>query len=252
MTGPEVLSNIIQFPCPACGAQLSVAAELAGIVGPCPGCYEQIQAPMPQVASRSLERLAPVFRVPQTNPGLPAEARAVFPPWVPEAQAFAYQMATPREKHDGSSITQEQNFKARLAIPPQEDELDESWKKRHRNQARQRRIARKAEDTAQKFLESRIFHKGRGVLIVITGALLTWLYIYLQDHHWRLPGMSPAVAEDKMRKSSNTSPSAAGKDLDKQLGDDDTEIPPASNQPPAVPDPARRAPPALTGNRQNP
>ncbi len=43
-------TNPITFLCSACGIKLTVQRELAGIVGPCPACGSQIQAPLPKPA----------------------------------------------------------------------------------------------------------------------------------------------------------------------------------------------------------
>ena len=37
----------ITFHCPACGIKLTVPGALAGVIGPCPSCRNQIQAPYP-------------------------------------------------------------------------------------------------------------------------------------------------------------------------------------------------------------
>lgn len=41
----------LSFSCPACGVHLTVPASLAGVVGPCPTCRTQIQAPIPAPAA---------------------------------------------------------------------------------------------------------------------------------------------------------------------------------------------------------
>lgn len=38
-------NDCISFACPACGIKLTVPATLAGVIGPCPSCGSQIQAP---------------------------------------------------------------------------------------------------------------------------------------------------------------------------------------------------------------
>ncbi|HEX2749775.1 MAG TPA: hypothetical protein VHM91_17325, partial [Verrucomicrobiales bacterium] len=125
----------------------------------------------------------------------------------------------------------ERNFTARLAIPPQEEPLDDSWKDRYRNQRRQARRARKAEDVAHGLLTSRSFQIARVILIMLSGAMLVWLFQYLQNHHWRLPGMAPAVAEEKTG-GSNVKPSTAN--TNELMTDDDTEIPPAASHTPSA------------------
>lgn len=45
---PQRMANEpITFFCPACGIKLTVPATLAGVIGPCPTCHTQIQAPIP-------------------------------------------------------------------------------------------------------------------------------------------------------------------------------------------------------------
>ena len=38
-------NSVISFPCPVCAIKLTVPARLAGVVGPCPSCRNEIQAP---------------------------------------------------------------------------------------------------------------------------------------------------------------------------------------------------------------
>ena len=40
-------NETITFACPACGIRLTVPGNLAGVIGPCPTCRTQIQAPFP-------------------------------------------------------------------------------------------------------------------------------------------------------------------------------------------------------------
>ena len=49
------------FPCPACGIKLSVPLSIAGISGPCPSCWKQIQSPRANVPP-SAASLAPAAR----------------------------------------------------------------------------------------------------------------------------------------------------------------------------------------------
>ncbi len=42
------LPNVLHFHCGACEAELTVPVDLAGVTGPCPSCYQLIQAPYPQ------------------------------------------------------------------------------------------------------------------------------------------------------------------------------------------------------------
>ena len=45
-SAPHPPSPSIRFSCPSCGMLLEVAAELAGVRAPCPGCREEITAPL--------------------------------------------------------------------------------------------------------------------------------------------------------------------------------------------------------------
>lgn len=54
----------IVFHCTACGMRLRVAAQMAGVAGPCPGCGTLISAPAAKPA-------APVKPAPQVAPTAP-------------------------------------------------------------------------------------------------------------------------------------------------------------------------------------
>jgi hypothetical protein len=130
----------------------------------------------------------------------------------------------------------DRGFKARLAIPPADEPLDDTWKDRHREQRRSSRRARRAERVAQDFLESRSFRVVRVGLILASGAMLAFLFHYLQNHQWRLPGLGPSVAErkpDPAEQPGKVRP--AGSDANELMADDDAEIPPASSTIPAPP-----------------
>jgi hypothetical protein len=148
----------------------------------------------------------------------------------------------PERRGDSSLISggmmapPEKNFQARLAIPPQDEPLDDTWKGRHRDQRRHSRRVRRVEKAAQSFLDSRAFRAARVVLILLSGAMLAWLFQYLRTHEWRLPGTAPEFTDDS-RPVAGGSPSDSVGDVADLIGDDDTEIPPASNRMPDLRDP---------------
>lgn len=87
-------NDTISFFCPACGIKLTVPSSMAGVVGPCPSCRTQIQAPIPApplpVASFVPPVQVPVPVVPPPPPPPQAVAPAVLP--IPQVQQVA---ATP-------------------------------------------------------------------------------------------------------------------------------------------------------------
>jgi hypothetical protein len=232
MTGPYTFPDHLQFLCPTCRAQLSVPANLAGVEGPCPNCYHTIRAPIPEALYAPAPAAPPPLAAPMVQP-MPVS----FPPLrEADLQAIPQQPRSAPADPEFSLVPTERNFKARLAIPAQDEPLDDSWKERHRNQRKQNRRARKAEETAQSFLESRGFQLARVALIMLSGAMLVWLYQYLKHHQWRLPGMSPAVAEKKEGGTGHVKP--VGSNPNELMADDDAEIPPASNRQPEQTAPA--------------
>jgi hypothetical protein len=126
----------------------------------------------------------------------------------------------------------EKSFKARKAIPAAEEPPDDTWKLRHADQRRQARRVRRAERAAHDLLHSRGFALARAAMILISGALLVWLFHYLQSHQWRLPGTGEPVAEDKAGFiPARLKP--AGVDPNEWMADDDTELPAAAAHTPA-------------------
>jgi len=60
-----MVTETISFACPACGVKLTIPGQLAGIVGPCPSCQTQIQAPQPAtVIPNTLQQAAGVVPIP--------------------------------------------------------------------------------------------------------------------------------------------------------------------------------------------
>jgi hypothetical protein len=227
MTGQLQTTEILRFFCPSCRAELTVPVTLAGIEGPCPSCFEPIRAPVAEAIylagtetddmELELPPLPPSPRPP--FPGFPnARLRAGCPPAEPRRSEFP-------DPAFGEPTAK--NFKARLAIPAQDEPLDESWRGRVRDQRRSDHRARRVEKAAQGFLDSRGFKVARGVLILLSGAMLAWLFHYLRTHQWQLPGMSHPLAEEaESRPAPKTTPAlSAGGSANDLTNDDDAEFP---------------------------
>lgn len=223
MTGSNEFNDILRFHCPSCRAELSVPATLAGIEGPCPSCSATIQAPLPE----ALYEPAPViFR---HLAAAASSAKMVFPegrePGIPPIPKPV------RAAADGMGIPQspEKNFQARMGIPRQDESLDDSWKDRHRDIRRQTRRVRRVEKAAQSFLDSRGFQFARVALILLSGAMLAWLFQYLRTHQWQFPGMSPTMADEAGGQAPGSPGGTAATAGNESPADDDTEIPPAAD-----------------------
>jgi len=193
---------------------LTVPATLAGIQGPCPSCLRIIHAPL-QEALYDIDSID-LDPLPHQN------ASRAAPPVFPEVRGR-------RPGDSGASLVAEKNFKARLAIPRQEEPLDDSWKDRHRDQRRRNRRAQKVGKAAQSFLESRGFQITRVALILLSGAMLAWLFQYLRTHRWQLPG-NPTAVEDESSAAAEGAVSPRARELYDGESDDDTEIPPAASR----------------------
>ena len=231
---PEVL----RFHCASCRAELTVPATLAGIEGPCPSCYQTIRAPRTVPEAHYVDD----FEMEE-----PDETPPVFPPrpaGVPPASPLARK---PALAEMFPPVMSEKQFKARRAIPAPEEPLDDSWRARSKDQRRKSRRVHKAERVAHTFLESRGFALARVALILVSAALMVFLFNYLQSHQWRLPGMAPAVANDKHGAAGGAT-RPAGSDPNELMADDDTEIPPAAPGIPAGPG-AGQARPVTNGRR---
>ncbi|MEO5916150.1 MAG: hypothetical protein ABIS50_18075 [Luteolibacter sp.] len=89
-------SDSITFFCPACSIKLTVPGSLAGVIGPCPSCRSQIQAPYPAPTPvyQSQPAPAPVYQAPAAPAPVAAQAPAYQPAPAPVYQsppAPAYQ-----------------------------------------------------------------------------------------------------------------------------------------------------------------
>lgn len=175
--------NLLRFHCPHCRAELTVPKTLAGIQGPCPSCFQTIQAP-----AASGPAPAPVMALPprQVTPLAPIPApvpsREVTPMPLSEragVQAHAHVnpagAATPPQRAVLPQPRHEDEFRPRRAIPPMASPPDDSWKNKARTEARREARARRAERAAQRFLDSRVFRLGRLVALVAIGGALAWL-----------------------------------------------------------------------------
>lgn len=82
------MAEVIQFPCPACGATLRLPLAMAGIHGPCPRCHQEIIAPVPDLgrAAAILPVAPPISAEPpaaeeiETNPQPAAPPQTTEPP----------------------------------------------------------------------------------------------------------------------------------------------------------------------------
>lgn len=259
MSGTNELLDVITFCCPACQARLTVPLQLAGIEGPCPSCYHTIRAPERPALASPPPFLPPLIAPPVPEPPpMPAPvAIEREPAHVPQYNAPAWDDTTPimlpvmvqpetsipealvapafnpGNFNELMDAGQDKGFKARLAIRPPE-ELDASWKERHREQEKGRRRVRRVERAAQSFLDSRTFRLGRAALLLLCGGMVAWLTLHLKENHWSF-GSQPPVAEGTPARRPgvplpNTPPAPpAGPAIQ---GDDDAEIPAASDTTP--------------------
>lgn len=236
MTGTNETPSLLRFHCNSCQAELTVPATLAGIEGPCPACFQTIRAPIPEaVYSRpltppvglALEPLPPEFEA-LTAP--PERQRAIQPIPLPQRTSGL----NPGLNSGFAQPLLDKSFKAKLAIPPGEEPLDDTWKDRHREQNRQTRRVRKVEKAAESLLNSRSFAFIRVAMILVSAAMLVWLFAYMKDHQWRLPGMSPPPLAKEKTGGSGTVRSTGG-DANQLVADEDIELPPAADEKPAPP-----------------
>ena len=276
MTAQNDLSNSLRFTCPFCHAELAVPFSLAGVEGPCPSCYGTIRAPgleaipaaftwlPPKVqAPPPMETLsppapvrpvsAPVRPVPIAAPPVAAyepenevmvpdpdsePAHTTFPPVREQPLRPIPPPVNNMQEMQASVPVQplDRSFRARIAIRPQDEPLDDSWKARHRDQRRSARRSRRVEKAAHSFLESRTFRLARLGLILSSGAMLAFLFHYLRTHQWRFPGTAPAIAEKNPDPGTQPGKARTARaDANELMADDDAEIPPASSTIPDVP-----------------
>lgn len=74
----------LSFSCPACGVHLTVPASLAGVIGPCPTCRTQIQAPIPAPQAVLPPAAAPMHPMdPQGHPAYPQLQQPTIPASMP-------------------------------------------------------------------------------------------------------------------------------------------------------------------------
>lgn len=232
MTGQPAFTSHLRFHCPHCRAELSVPAQLAGVKGPCPSCFQPIEAPYPEAV---YEEEAPPIRLESPRH---EDFGSQIPPQSPPApgwQKASPPMVQPRSGAAGSSQFEsgmnERGFKARLAIPPPDEPLDDTWKDKHRDQSRQTRRVRRAEKAAQSFLESKGFQLARAGMILASAGMVVWLFLYMKDHQWTLPGMAAPMASEKPSSSTGGTPQPAAAGT---FTDDDLEIPAAADAKPAT------------------
>jgi hypothetical protein len=209
MTGTNELLELLTFSCPACQAQLTVPARLAGIEGPCPSCYQAIRAPQLPPVTAGKASVSPVssvsppvagVKVPAWDESLPIlSAPPVFPPRPLSAPPGPPGQALPVKGPQFDQLLEavpDKSFKARLAIRPPDEPPDDTWKDRHRDQARGRRRVRRAERAAQSFLDSRAFRLTRVTLILLSAGMVAWLILHMKDNQWNLPGLSRPLANE--------------------------------------------------------
>lgn len=267
MSAQHDLTNTLRFSCPACSADLAVPVQMAGVEGPCPSCHRTIRAPLTMPVFLSPKTVAPA-PVPEAVLSRPAwqdsgrpilspanrtqaqvpratendkewqiESCPVFPPEPgPEIKPLPPPGRTNRVILQGAlPVAKDSNFKARLGIPPLAEPFDDSWKDRHRSQHRSNRRTQRMEKAAHEFLESRGFRVARLALILLSGAMLAFLFHFLQNHQWRFPGLTPVPVAEQKPGSDQGRVRPVGTDANELMADDDAEIPPAAGTIPGTP-----------------
>ena len=202
-------ADVLLFHCTHCHTELSVPLSLQGVVGPCPCCGEQIQAPIP--ASRSPQPSvanapipAPALHLPPLDGTPEAYTLPVpLPHWmnalpsaatVPSVSANPDTVSRPLARHDGADrITPRQlsehaslGFSARHSIPQSEAPLDDSWREKHLDDRRRNQSLKKLDRATDRFFGSRTWSHARTGLLIATGGICAGLGIYLQDRNWVL------------------------------------------------------------------
>lgn len=170
-----IAPDLLRFHCPHCRAELTVPKTLAGIQGPCPSCFQTIQAPAASAPAPAPAAVLPPRQVTPLVPiPAPVASRAVTPmPLSERAGMQAQAAAAPRAVLPPPR--NEEEFRPKRAIPPMASPPDEGWKNKARTEARREARARRAERAAQRFLDSRVFRLGRLVALVAVGGVLAWL-----------------------------------------------------------------------------
>ena len=183
-------ADVLLFDCNYCQTELSVPLALQGVVGPCPCCAQQIQAP--QAAPLPL----PLSLPPQdgAHEGLTAPvpltvwmqrsgAPAATPPASPVAlRSPVEDSLLPRQLADHESL----GFQAKLSIPQSEEPLDESWRQRHLEDRRRAESINRLDRAAEQFMDSKAWRVTRAAMLLTTGGLCAGLALYLQDRNWVL------------------------------------------------------------------
>ena len=159
---------------------------------------EREPAPQPQYNAPAWDDTTPIMLpvFPQ-SPGSALQMEVSIP------EAIVAPAFHPGNFNDLMDAGQEKGFKARLAIRPQ-DELDTSWKERHRDQQKGRRRVRRAEKAAQNFLDSRTFRLARVALIMVCGGMLVWLTLHLRENNWSFGSKSPVAGDAPPLPAENT------------------------------------------------
>lgn len=230
MNGQPAFTSHLRFHCPHCRAELSVPAQLAGVKGPCPSCFQPIEAPFPEAVCEEASDPFLAGGAPHQNfnappPGNQAQA------WMKSTPALVQPRSAAAASSQFENSAPERGFRARLAIPPPEEPLDDTWKDKHRDQSRQTRRVRRAEKAAQSFLESKGFQLARAGMILASAGMVVWLFLYMKDHQWTLPGMSAPVAAETPAGGTGSIPKPVASGT---FTDDDLEFPAAADEKPAV------------------
>ena len=118
------MAEVIQFPCPACGATLRLPLAMAGIHGPCPRCHQEISAPVP-ASGRSAAILPAAPPIPAEPPAA-EEIETNPPPANPPPSSLPPAAAPPaRARLYPTSLTSGVTFLSR--DPQQEEEKKQDF-----------------------------------------------------------------------------------------------------------------------------
>ena len=193
-------ADVLLFQCNYCQTELSVPFALQGVIGPCPCCVQQIQAP--HTAPLPL----PLSLPPQDGAHEALTAPVPLPVWMERSAAPAGTMPAapvilrspledsllPRQLADHESL----GFHAKLNIPQSEEPLDDTWRERHLEDRRRQRSINRLDRTAEQFMNSKAWRVTRAAILLFTGGLCAGLALYLQDRNWvlELPWRPAAVS----------------------------------------------------------
>jgi hypothetical protein len=243
MNGQPAFISHLRFYCPHCRAELAVPAQLAGVKGPCPSCFQPIEAPFPEAMCGDASATFLAGGAPHQNfnappPGNPAQA------WMNSKPALVQPRSAATASSQFENSAPGRGFRAHLAIPPPEEPLDDTWKDKHRDQSRQTRRVRRAEKAAQSLLESKGFQLARAGMILASAGMVVWLFLYMKDHQWTLPGMSAPVAAETPAGGTGSKPRPVASGT---FTGDNLEFPAAADEKPAVTSPLAPAVAGSTG-----